>query len=65
VALNLGGLTPAGKAAGWVVRHDNPMAYNNPGDTPVLGIVPLESKDITEPISISPISITLFKVPLR
>lgn len=65
VTLNLGGLTPAGKAAGWVVRHDNPMAYNNPGDTPVLGIVPLESKDITEPISISPISITLFKVPLR
>ena len=65
VTLNLGGLKPTGKADGWVIRHDNPLAHNNPGDTPILGIVPLEPTDLGRTISIKPISITLFKVPLK
>lgn len=65
VTMNLGGLTPTGKAAGWSVSHENPMAHNHPGETPIIGIDALEPTDITQAVSIKPISITLFKVPLR
>ena len=65
VTLDLKDLTPAGKAAGWVIAHENPAAYNDPGQDPVIRIVPLDATDLTGKIAIQPISITLFKVPLK
>ena len=65
VSLNLGSLTPSGKSKAWVISNENPMAYNNPGDTPVIEIVPLEAADTAGTLTIKPISITLFKVPLN
>ena len=65
VSLALGGLTPTGKANVWVIRNDDPMAFNTPGKKPVLGIVPLEATEITGALRITPVSITLFKVPIK
>ena len=65
VTLDLKDLAPAGKAAGWVIAHENPAAYNDPGQDPVIRIVPLDATDVTGKIAIKPISITLFKVPLK
>ena len=64
VTLDLGHLKPKGKADGWVIHHENPMAYNHPGEKPVIEIGSLDPTDIAETLSIKPISITVFKVPL-
>ena len=65
VTLNTGGLTLDGNAAGWVIHHEDPMAHNHPGDEPVISIETLEPTNLTETIRIKPVSITLFKVPLK
>ncbi len=65
VTLNLGGLRLNGKASGWVVQHDNPMAHNDPGQEPIIQIESLEPTDLTDTVSIKPLSITVYKVSLR
>ncbi len=65
VTLDLKGLNPSAKATGWVVAHENPLAYNHPGEELVIEPVPLEAIDVTEMMAIQPISITLLRVPLR
>ena len=65
VTLNLGGLQPNGKADGWMIQHDNPMAYNDPGQEPVIQIESLEPADLTDTLHIQPVSITVFKAALK
>ena len=65
VTLNLGGLRLNGKASGWMVQHDNPMAHNDPGQEPIIQIESLEPTDLTDTVSIKPLSITVYKVSLR
>ena len=65
VTLNPGGLRLNGKASGWMVQHDNPMAHNDPGQEPVIQIESLEPTDLTNTVSIKPLSITVYKVSLR
>ncbi len=65
VSLTLHSMTPAGKADGWRIAHENPMVYNDPGQEPVLEIQPLEPADAGKQITIKPVSITLYKIPVR
>ncbi|MDH7598025.1 MAG: alpha-L-arabinofuranosidase C-terminal domain-containing protein [Sedimentisphaerales bacterium] len=63
--LSLGQVSPAGPAQAWVITADDPMAYNQPGEPRRVDIRPLPSCDPTSPLSIQPLSITLFRIPLR
>ncbi|MEJ5259784.1 MAG: alpha-L-arabinofuranosidase C-terminal domain-containing protein [Anaerohalosphaeraceae bacterium] len=66
VQFDLKSLTPAGPAKGWLISHENPMAHNDPSETkPTIDIQTLSPTDLTKTVSIKPISITLFKVPIR
>ncbi|MBM4026596.1 MAG: alpha-N-arabinofuranosidase [Planctomycetes bacterium] len=65
VTLDLNGLTPQAPAAGWEIAHENPGAYNDPGRDPVIQLVPRPATDATGTIRLKPISITVFRVPLK
>jgi alpha-N-arabinofuranosidase len=64
--LDLNGLTIAGKAKTWVIAGDDPMAYNDPSQSPPrIDINEDIDTELTEIVSIRPLSITLFRAPVR
>ncbi len=63
--LSFDAVEPAGKAEGWQVTNPDPMAYNDPGRESVIDIEPLPAADLTETVTIPPVSITLYKVPVK
>jgi alpha-N-arabinofuranosidase len=65
IALDISNMKPSGKAAGWVIANDNPRAYNEPGKDLVVKIEDLPATDLSGKVSIKPVSITLFKVPVK
>jgi len=56
---------PAGKAKTWIIANENPLAYNNPGEEPGVAIQQGKSADITGTLSIKPLSIVLYRVPVK
>ncbi|HOQ05489.1 MAG TPA: alpha-L-arabinofuranosidase C-terminal domain-containing protein [Anaerohalosphaeraceae bacterium] len=65
VKVELQALKPAGKAQGWMIAHEDPLAYNDPGQPPVIDIQTLPAADWTGSLTLKPISITLYKIPVR
>ena len=62
LTLNIDDATPKPKAGTWTIVSDNPLAYNDPGEEPNVAIRKTDEVDITEPIKLAPMSITLFRV---
>ncbi|HOK67801.1 MAG TPA: hypothetical protein PLV55_13445, partial [Anaerohalosphaeraceae bacterium] len=65
VKVDIQTLKPAGKVQGWQIAHEDPLAYNDPGRPPVIDIQTLPAADWTGNLTLKPISITLYKIPVR
>jgi len=65
LTLSLDHVEPTKKARTWVIAGDNPMAYNEPGRRRNVTLTVAAPTDLTETISIKPLSITLLKAPIR
>ena len=63
--INLDNAQLAGSADTWVIKGDSPLAHNNPGEKPSVIIDTAPTTDLSETVSLDPLSITLFKVPAR
>jgi len=49
----------------WTIANDNPLAYNDPDNKGEVAIKQGESIDITQTVSIKPLSIVLYKVRVK
>lgn len=65
VKVDIQALKPAGKVKGWLIAHEDPLAYNEPGQPPVLEIQSIPESEWTPNLTIKPVSITLYKIPVR
>jgi alpha-L-arabinofuranosidase len=65
VKVDMPGLQAVGKARGWRIAHEDPLAYNDPGKPPVIDIQTLGEAEWTGNLTIKPVSITLYKIPVR
>jgi alpha-N-arabinofuranosidase len=65
VKVDIQSLKASGKAQGWVIAHEDPLAFNEPGQPPVIDIQTLPAADWTGNVTLKPISITLYKIPVR
>jgi alpha-N-arabinofuranosidase len=65
IRFDIKSLTVSGKANGWIIAHEDPMAYNDPGQPAVVEIQSAPQADLNQLITVKPISITLYKVPVR
>jgi alpha-L-arabinofuranosidase len=63
--LKLNAVALAGKAKSWLIACDDPMAYNDPGQTPKIAIKDAAETDLTQTVVIKPLSTTLFRAPVR
>ncbi len=63
--LDLSGVTVAGKAKTWFIAGDDPMAYNDPNQPPRIGISEDIESDLTDIVTIRPLSITLLRAPVK
>jgi len=63
--LRLGQLSPNGPAQGWMITADDPKAYNEPGQPRRVDIHQLPAQDPSGQLAIQPLSITLFRIPVR
>jgi alpha-N-arabinofuranosidase len=61
---NLGSVKPAGKAPAWFITADDPMAYNQPGEPRKVDTHEDAPTDLASDVSVKPLSITLWRVPL-
>ena len=50
------------KAEAWTIASENPLSYNDPDKEPSLRILKIDPVDVTAPITIKPLCITLFRV---
>ncbi len=64
VTVDTGSYAPQGNGQGWIIAHEDPLAHNHPGEERVIDIEELPSVDITAPLSLAPISITVIRIPL-
>jgi len=64
VELNFDGIDPAGDATTWIITGDDPRAYNVPGEERDVDIQEAPDTDLTDTITVDPLSITLFKVEI-
>jgi len=53
------------QAEGWSISGNDPMAFNQPGEPRRVDIKPLPSADLGGNVSVSPYSITLWRMPLK
>jgi alpha-L-arabinofuranosidase len=58
-------VAPAGPAKTWVIAGDDPMAYNDPNQAPRIAITEANNAELTDIVSVKPLSITLFRAPVR
>jgi alpha-N-arabinofuranosidase len=49
----------------WRIAHEDPMAYNEPGAEPNVVIKEMQITDISSDVSLPPLSINLYKLPMR
>lgn len=62
--LNLGSIRPTGKAQTWVIAGDDPKAYNQPGEPRKVDIREAAAADLAGPVSVQPLTVTLWKVAI-
>jgi alpha-L-arabinofuranosidase len=63
--LNLGSIKLAGKAQTWVIAGDDPMAYNQPGESRKVDIQQAGAADLAGVVSVKPLSVTLWRVAIQ
>jgi alpha-N-arabinofuranosidase len=63
--LNLSSVKLAGKAQTWVIAGDDPLAYNQPGESRKVDIQDAEAADLAGVVSVKPLSITLWRVAVQ
>jgi alpha-N-arabinofuranosidase len=65
VKLNLSAAELAGKAQTWIIAGNDPLAYNQPGEPRKVDIQEAGTTDLAGVVSVKPLSITLWKVPVQ
>jgi alpha-N-arabinofuranosidase len=63
--MNLGSMAPTGTSQAWIIAGDDPMAYNDPGQPPKLSIEEVPAANFNSSVSVKPLSITLWRIPLQ
>ena len=63
--IGIEGVETRGDAQRWLIMGDDPMAYNNPGEKPNVAIEQTDDVDLTETVTIEPLSINLYKVRVK
>ncbi len=63
--LDLNDVEPTGTAQTWVITADDPMAYNQPGEPRNVDIATADPTDLTGAVTVQPLSITLFRAPVK
>ncbi len=63
--VQLEGTQLAGEGRLWMIAHSDPMAYNEPGKEPQVVIQEKEVSNITDRLAVPPLSISLYKLPVR
>jgi alpha-N-arabinofuranosidase len=63
--LNLNSVRPSSSAKAWVITADDPMAYNQPGEPRKVDVHEAAAANLNETVSVNPLSITLWKAPIR
>jgi alpha-N-arabinofuranosidase len=58
------GIRPSGPAKGWEIAHDDPMAYNTPGEAPKVEIRSLSQAQVGGTVKVKPYSVTLLRIPV-
>jgi len=49
----------------WVIAHHDPMAYNEPGQPPRVAIEEKQLSGIANDLSMPPLSISLYELPVQ
>jgi alpha-N-arabinofuranosidase len=62
---NFASLKPAGQAETWTISGTDPLAYNQPGEPRRVDIKSAAAADLGGTVSVSPYSITLWRVPVK
>ncbi|MHC4283894.1 MAG: hypothetical protein ACYSWZ_13105, partial [Planctomycetota bacterium] len=63
--MELKGVKLSGKTRLWQIAHTDPMAYNEPGEKPNVTIKEITGSKISRKLSVSPLSINLYKLPIK
>ncbi len=63
--LEFNAVTPGGPAQTWVIAGEDPLAYNDPNQAPKIEINEAPNSELAELVSVKPLSITLFRAPIR
>jgi len=59
------GVKLAGQAQTWIIAGNDPMAFNQPGEPRRVDIAEAAATDLASPASVKPLSVTLWRVPLK
>ena len=65
IPLAIGNAKPAGPATAWSVSGTDEKAYNDPGQPRVVDLARREGVDATGPLTVAPLSCTIFVIPVR
>ncbi len=65
LAMDLKGANITGQGRKWVIEHDDPMAYNEPGKEPKVVIEASPVSGVSGSLTAGPLSVTLYKLSVR
>ncbi len=65
LAMDLKGANITRQGRKWVIAHDDPMAYNEPGKEPEVAIKASPVSGVLDSLTAGPLSITLYKLSVR
>jgi alpha-N-arabinofuranosidase len=65
LAVNLQGARIRRNGTLWRIAHTDPKAYNDPGEEPNVVIEETQITDISSSLSLPPLSISLYKLPIK
>ena len=65
VVINLKNAKLTGRGKKWVIEHDDPMAYNEPGKEPKVVIEASHVSGVSDRLTAHPLSVTLYKLSVR
>jgi alpha-N-arabinofuranosidase len=64
LTLDVAAAKPTAAAKTWIIAHNDPMAYNQPGEPRRIDIVEGPKADLTKAVRVRPLSVTLFRAPI-
>jgi alpha-N-arabinofuranosidase len=65
VPLEIAGAKIAGDGRAWTIAGPDDMAYNHPGEPPKVTVEEREVSGVTDRLSVPPISVTLYRLPVK